>query len=375
MSDLTRTVPNMTYSLRKFPGAVLRIVSRLGNADRRIVALAISGLILLIGLGDHLSGSVLSFALVYALPIAAAAWFLSARFALALSVISVALWLAGDLAAGERWGNPLIPIWNGTVRLSSYFIFVAMLSGLHRLQNNLEARVAERTAALTKEIEERERLEQELLGISEREQRRLGQDLHDSLCQHLTGTALAGQVLADRLAARNLPEADKAQDVVTLIEAAITQSRSLARGLSPVDLYAEGLPQALEGFAATTSQLFGVSCSFLRHGKVSVTDAAAAGQLYRIAQEAVSNAIKHGRAKRITITLAADDSGTVLSVEDNGVGVPDPPPRNNGMGLRIMSHRANVAGARFEIGRGVGGGTLVSCALPAEVAKVEVLHA
>jgi signal transduction histidine kinase len=331
--------------------------------------------VLTIAIADHLSGSVLSFALLYALPIAAAAWFVSARFAILLSVVAVLLWLGGDLAAGERWTNLLIPVWNGTVRLGSYFIFVAMLSGLHGLRESLEARVIDRTAALRKQIAERERLERELLGISEREQRRLGQDLHDSLCQHLTGTALASQVLAQKLAARDVPEARSAENIARLIEDAIAQSRNLARGLSPVELQAEGLVQALEEFATTTSDLFKVSCSFKRQGSATVTDKAAAGQLYRIAQEAVGNAIKHGRAEQIAITLVHVNDSTELRIEDDGIGLPEPLPRNGGMGLRIMSHRANVIGGTFEVMRGIGGGTLVRCALPLEFAKEEPCHA
>jgi signal transduction histidine kinase len=331
---------------------------------------------LLIGIGDYLSGSTLSFALLYALPIAAAAWFVSRRFALVLSVVSVAIWLIGDLAAGERWENPLVPAWNGVVRLGSYVVFVTMLSGLHRLQNELESRVLERTAALTKEIEVRLRIERELIGVSEREQRRLGQDLHDSLCQHLTGTALAGQVLAQKLVdCRMSDAASHAENVVDLIEAAITQSRSLARALSPVELFAEGLPQALEEFARTTSLLFNVACTFEYEGNLSIANADAAAQLYRIAQEAVGNAIKHGRATEIVITLADGMDGPQLCVEDNGIGVPDVVPQNGGMGLRIMAHRAHVAGGTFEIRRNNTGGTRVRCAIPWRDVIAEVSHA
>jgi signal transduction histidine kinase len=352
----------------------LRLANALGSIDRQWVALISAAVILLIGLADFVSGTLLSFGAVYAVPIAAAAWFVSAPFAFALSLLSVTLWLSGDLAA-VGFESPLTPIWNGTLRFGSYCIFVTMVSGLHRLQTTLEARVAERTAALTHEIEERERLERELLGISDREQRRLGQDLHDSLCQHLTATALAGQVLAESLAAKNLPEEERANDVVDLIEEAIAQSRNLARGLNPVELHGGGLPQALEGFANTTTQLFNVNCTFQRRGGGFIEHEAAAGQLYRIAQEAVSNAVKHGNAKNITILLAGDEHATTLTIEDDGSGVPEPPPRTNGMGLHIMSHRANIAGGTFAISRKGMHGTLVRCTLPRAAAMGEVNYA
>src|SRR5688572_1355272 len=103
---------------------MLHLIGRLGNMDHRLVAAGTTGLMLMIGIADHLSGSVLSFTLLYAIPIAAAAWFVSARFAFLLSFAAVLVWLAGDVAAGERWTTPLIPVWNGTVRLGSYFVFV-----------------------------------------------------------------------------------------------------------------------------------------------------------------------------------------------------------------------------------------------------------
>src|SRR5271165_1988590 len=109
---------------------------------------------------------------------------------------------------------------------------------------------------------ERERLERELLEISEREQRRIGHDLHDSLCQHLTGAALAGQVLEEKLAARRLPEAGDASKVVELVEEGISLSRKLAKGLHPIEMEAEGLMQALEELVATSTELFKVSCRF-----------------------------------------------------------------------------------------------------------------
>lgn len=214
-----------------------------------------------------------------------------------------------------------------------------------------------------------------MLVVSEREQRRIGQDLHDGLCQHLTATALASQVLAEQLAALNLTQAEDARRIVELTEDGIALSRSLAKGLNPVEMQVDGLMQALNDFAETTSDLFKVTCKFECEYPVLINDPAAAVQLYWIAQEAVGNAVKHGIATNISINLEAHEEGGVLHVKDNGRGIPEPAPANGGMGLRIMAHRAKVIGATFDIRRGHHGGTTVTCAFPPNPKAEEAGHA
>jgi signal transduction histidine kinase len=240
------------------------------------------------------------------------------------------------------------------------------LTSLRALQRELEARVAQRAAALTAEIANRERLQRELLEVSEREQRRFGQDLHDGLCQHLAATAIAGQVLSEKLVARNPGEAKDARKVVELIEQGIMLSHQLAKGLHPVDMDAAGLMQALQEFAANTSELHKVSCRFECDSPVLIHDPNTAGHMFRIAQEAVRNAIKHSGAQNIVISLDTLDEGLLLSVEDDGSGIAGTasPQAVSGMGLRIMAHRSRVIGALFELRDGAQGGTIVSCLLP-----------
>jgi signal transduction histidine kinase len=337
------------------------------------VALLALAAVAAIGLGDYLSGSALSFTLLYALPVAASAWLVSARFAYVLAILSVATWLAGDLPAAEDSGK-LVLGWNGLVRLTCYGAFVWLVDRLHRSQQNLEGRVRERTTALERQNAERQRLQEELLAISERERRAFGHDLHDSICQHLTATALAGQVVARKLANQGLPEARHADKLVGLIEAAITQSRSLARGLSPVDLDAQGLCDALEEFAATTSTMFRVSCAASCDDRIRPPESGAATQLFCIAQEAVRNAVRHGQARHVQILLEQRDMGLVLRVEDDGKGLPQPVPANGGMGLRIMSHRASAIGGTLRIRPRPAGGTIVECAVASAV-KCSVANA
>jgi signal transduction histidine kinase len=338
------------------------------------VALLALVLIAAIALGDHLTGSALSFTLLYALPIASSAWLVSPRFGYALAGLSVVLWLVGDLFSGEPSNHPLVVAWNASIRLICYGGFVWLVDRLHRSQESLEQRVKERTAALERQNAERQRLQDELLAISERERRAFGHDLHDSICQHLTATALAGQVVAQKLANQGLPEARHARKVVGLIEAAIAQSRSLARGLSPVDLNPDGLRSALEELAATTGTLFGVSCTASCDETVRIADSGMASQLFCIAQEAVRNAVRHGKARHVHIDLVQNDDALVLRVEDDGKGLPQPLPANGGMGLRIMSHRASAVGAVFRIVPRPAGGTVVECVM-AVVGKHSAVNA
>ena len=205
------------------------------------------------------------------------------------------------------------------------------------------------------DITERKLLEREILEISDRERRRIGQDLHDGLCQHLAGTELMCQVLEQHLEKQAPAEAVHATEISQHVREAIGQTRRLARGLTPVTLESEGLMSALEELAADAERMFHVRCRFECPEPVRITNTAAATHLFRIAQEAVSNAIRHGQATQIHIRLKPLGDQAELSVSDNGLGLPKKP-KKSGMGLRIMHYRAGMIGAalRFESGRGQG---------------------
>jgi signal transduction histidine kinase len=244
-----------------------------------------------------------------------------------------------------------------------------MVAALRDLHEDLERRAAERAVKLTVEMGRRERLQRELLQISEREQERVGHDIHDSLCQHLTGTALAAEVLSENLQAANSPESESAARLVALIEEGISLGRDLARGLSGVEVGKNGLVAALRDFAQSTSELFNVSCRFECPDPLFIEDAHTAAHLYRIAQEAVGNAIKHGEAKDVVIRLESADAGCTLRVIDNGSGLP-PKLTDKGMGLHIMSYRSELIGAQLSVRRRSPKGTEVTCTLPlAEAAQ------
>ena len=215
-----------------------------------------------------------------------------------------------------------------------------------------------------RDITERKQLEKEILEISDREQRRIGQDLHDGLCQHLAGIELMSQVLAQKLEPKSKIHARQVSEIASHVRDAISHTRSLARGLSPVTIESEGLMSALNELATNTEKIFHVACRCDFDEPVSIPDHSAATHLFRIAQEAVSNAIKHGKAGRVAISLRKARGRVVLKISDNGTGMPRQPAQNKGMGLRIMQSRASMIGGTMAIEPNGGGGVDVTCAVP-----------
>lgn len=216
------------------------------------------------------------------------------------------------------------------------------------------------------DITERKRMERALLEISAREQRQIGQDLHDGLGQHLTGIAFMSKVLAQQLGGGGTAQAEQARKIVQLVNEAINKTRELARGLLPVFSEADGLMSALKQWSAEVEDLFHISCGFTCAEPILISDVGMATHLYHIAQEAVNNAIKHGVARRITLSLGRENGGGILTVEDDGVGISDSPARHTGLGLRIMSYRANMVGGTLEVRHGEPRGTVVSCRFPTQ---------
>jgi signal transduction histidine kinase len=243
---------------------------------------------------------------------------------------------------------------------ASYLLFAGVVSKLATLVRELDRRVEERTAAYERETVERRRLDQEIAQVADRERRRLGHDLHDKLGQHLTGTALAAQVLKEKLAARCDPETSDAENLVRCLEEGIDFTRNLARGFFSPELKAEGLVVALQNLAETVSEQSGIKCVLSGDELIPIHDSTVANQLYRIAQEAVTNSVKHAVANHVDIQLAMDGSELYLSIVDDGVGFPDRP-RSEGLGLHLMRHAAGLSGGTFDIRRNGEKGTIVTC--------------
>jgi PAS domain S-box-containing protein len=211
---------------------------------------------------------------------------------------------------------------------------------------------------------ERRFLEKEILDITERERELIGQEMHDGMGQVLTGIAVKCKGLALKLKGKSPEEMKEALAISKLANKAIVQTRDLARMLYPVDIETGGLISALKTLAANTKKTMGVTCLFRCGKSVSIRNLVEAKQIYRIVQEAITNAVRHGKAKHINIKLRLTKKGTVLSIENDGLDFPKLSPRRKGLGLKIMKYRTDLIGGSLDVRKGDKGGTVVTCIFP-----------
>jgi PAS domain S-box-containing protein len=242
---------------------------------------------------------------------------------------------------------------------------------LRTAHNELETRVQQRTESLAitinqlqEEVRERRKLETEVLRIGELERQRIGQDLHDSLGQMLGGISFLSRVLHGRLSTKNIPEASDAAEIETIAMDSIKLTRSLAKGLNPLAQRPDSLMIAMKDLAWNTENMFAIRCIFECEEPVLVDDYIVAAHTYRIAQEAVANAVRHGKAGNIRILLTRPDDGILMTIKDDGVGLPDEIPESSGIGFRTMRYRAESIQASLKIELNPDGGTIVSCHIP-----------
>jgi PAS domain S-box-containing protein len=219
------------------------------------------------------------------------------------------------------------------------------------------------------DVTERKRMEQAVLEVGARVQQQIGQDLHDGLGQHLTGIAFMSKVLEQKLADGGRTEAADAAKIVRLVNEAVHKARELARGLLPVVSDADGLMSALSQWSSEVEDLFHIPCRFVCDEPVRVTDVGVATHLYHIAHEAVNNALRHGFPTTMVVSLGRSNGLGVLTVEDDGVGLPAPVPARGGLGLHLMSYRASLIGGTLELRRGIARGTVVCCRFPLDARR------
>jgi len=241
-----------------------------------------------------------------------------------------------------------------------------LVTQLANLNETLEHRVRQRTAELSatnrqleNEISQRKGLEGQILEISDREQQRLGQELHDGLCQHLTAVAFMARSVALRLKNHRVIEVEDIEKIAQLVNDAASDTRDLSRALHRIDVDAVGLVDALRDLI--DREIWRIPCRLEFKPSFRVENDIAAGEMYRIAREAVINANKHSQAREIVIRLERVENEMVLRVIDNGVGFPSEPKTKRGLGAHIMGYRARLIGARLEIDSPKEGGTRVSC--------------
>jgi len=242
---------------------------------------------------------------------------------------------------------------------------------LRRAHEELELRVEQRTAALKEAnqklrdvLEERKRLETELLEIAENERRRIGFDLHDDLGQKMTGMLLIARALEQRLTREGHKDAEDARRICELIEQCVNHTHNLAHHFSSIDANGGDLEEVLNGLAATVEKMFGIPCECTMKGEIPALPEDASAQFYKIAQEAVSNAIKHGKATCVWISFTANAQKLVMTVRNDGIPFSPPVNPKARMGLRTMNYRANTIGATFDIKPNQKNGTIVTCVLP-----------
>ncbi|HEX8281234.1 MAG TPA: PAS domain-containing sensor histidine kinase, partial [Chthoniobacterales bacterium] len=246
----------------------------------------------------------------------------------------------------------------------------AIEDALRHARDEMEQRVLERTrdllatnTELERTMTQRQQLEQELLEISEREKRRIGEDLHDMICQELTATALFLKSGAKQLEKESPSAAQTLDEAATIVNHNVGVARDLARGLQPAELTGAGLKEALRALAAQACENTGLQCHFKAGRGVRVTDDTVALHLYRVAQEAVKNAVKHSAGKNVLITLDQNREHICVTVEDDGKGF-STKRRSKGLGIHLMRYRANVLGGELKITRRKRCGMEITCVIP-----------
>lgn len=327
-------------------------------------------LMLTLGLGmvDDVTGWEVSLFILYAAPIILAVWWDGAVAGMVLSAISGAVFWWANVDTHPfttNWGFA----WALVNRLFYFGVVVFAVTVVRKKQDADEDHILM--------LEERRQLEQDIVSVSEHEQQRIGQDIHDGLCQHLAAIGLAARALAEDLQSREVPEANDAVMIEESIQEAVMEARNLARGIFPVHVDRDGLSAALNDLARMTSKLTGAEIMVKEDAEVLLDNPEASMNLYRIAQEAVGNAVRHGKARRVVISLSLKPEGLELSIQDDGRGMTAEGKKpsgtgvghhgnGNGMGLRTMRYRAQALGAALEIRSQLGQGTTVTCKAPVQ---------
>lgn len=218
--------------------------------------------------------------------------------------------------------------------------------------------------AIMHDVTERKLLERQIVEISENERQRIGRDLHDSLGGHLTGLALLTKALSQMLEEQQRPEATIAADIANTLNDAIAMTRAISHGLCPIEPDAHGLLNGLREYVLGIRQRTGVACHLRAEGNVALPDALVASHVFRIVEEAVQNAVRHAKPKRIEVRLRRERSGLRLTIWNDGRPLPAKLDINKGLGLRTMRYRANLIGGDLELKSAAGGGTVVSFLVP-----------
>ena len=346
----------------------MNLIKAFAQQSRIWILAEVAAGLLVIGFLDYVTTYQFRLLPLYAGPIFAAAWFLGRRIGIGTAVVSAVIWWCANWFNGDPDLHSWVQGWE-IARHVSFFLIVGGVGAALRAKSDIAtARIAL--------LEHSRRLESEIVGISEAEQRRIGQDLHDGVCQVLAALTCSATELRGELEKRGLPEqAKSAGELAWLLQSAVVETRDLARSLVPAHVSEVGLSLALESLAQSVSRLHRINCTFRSGGAEIDRNDAVATHLYRIAQEAINNAIRHGKAKNIAVTLEAADHGVLLRVADDGAGISAAPASNNGIGMAVMRYRARLSGGELAVDSTQDGGTIVSCTAKVNGAQHEVVAA
>lgn len=311
---------------------------------------------------DYSSGYEVSLSILYCVPIFLVASCCERKLGVLMALIAGLTWWWADIQAGHPYLQSWLEGWEVFVRCGFFLITAIGTAAVKQQRDASTTRIAL--------LEYSQRLEREIIGISEREQERIGQDLHDGICQYLAALSCSAASLKSDLDEHKLStEAQVADDLASYLRDAVVQTRNLARGLVPVQMDEAGLASALEELTASSARLLGIRCVYESSGMPLIRDNAVAMHLYRIAQEAINNATKHGKAANIFVSLSADGKSATLRIADDGTGISKTATTGDGMGLGLMQYRARLVGGELNIEEPSSGGTIISCGIPLPAAE------
>jgi len=312
-----------------------------------------------IAICDYSTGYEVSLSLLYCVPIFLVAWCCDRKSGVLMALMAGIVWWWADVQAGHPYLQSWMEGWEAFVRCGFFVITAIGVSAVKQQRDASASRIAL--------LEYSQRLEREIIGISEREQERIGQDLHDGICQYLAALSCSAASLKRDLEGHNLAaEARVADELAGFLRDAVVQTRDLARGLVPMQMDETGLASALEELTLSATRLLGIHCVYESTDAPLIGDNVVAMHLYRIAQEAINNAAKHRKARNVLVTLVEDGKMTTLRIADDGTVISKTATGSEGTGLSLMHYRAHLVGGELSIEEPHAGGTVVSCGIPLE---------
>jgi signal transduction histidine kinase len=331
--------------------------------QRRTGELVLSlGALILIAWIDYVTGPELMFTIFFLGPIAFLAWRQDRRIAYFAAILAAVMWYLLD-AKLRVYLHPIYAVLNALSRLVIYVGIVMAVATLRRYGENLEELAASRAELLIRGLRDRQEAQKQLLEIRTATQKQIAQELHDSVGQMLTVVALRAKRMALDLEASGSPLAQEASALVKQVNDVAKKAQELSHGLEPLESEHNELPQSLHELAWQVSDSTSIKCNFLDRSQELELSKTQKSTLFRIAQEAVNNAVKHSGSAVISITLGGSGTTPVLEVQDAGTGFARGR-SEGGIGLRTMHDRAKIISAALEITSGPGVGTMVRCAVP-----------